>query len=418
MLQIRTTGIEDFLDGSHNVKALIVGGPGAGKTRMSSYWNRPIYADCESGRASIADRNVAYVSVKGSKDMLDFLAYLKALESTPKSDRQYQTVVVDTLDGFQRTVKDEWLQRTNSGEFKGYDAWGFLDSKMNMLMTRLLNLDYNVLVLAHYKTSIVKDADGQESNATILQLDGNIKNTVFNDFDLVGRLGTYWEAQDGQRVERRGLTFQPTPEWPFLKDRLAATPRWMPISFCEDDYAQIFAALADRLTAAQMPQSEVVGEVPEAVETPAPTVVAPRSGGPVRPKAAPAAAAAAKPATAAKESSPPDAPAPPPDPQESLGDMSKQDLAARARALGHDVRGNALKAEIIALIESGAPPKPDPAPGPEPATAPAGPPAKPANCADCDKELAGQTPDYVKLSYIKYRRHLCDTCYQATKNTK
>lgn len=413
-LQIRTTGIEDFLDGSHNIKMLVVGGPGVGKTRMSSFWPKPIYADCESGRASIADRNVAYASVRGSKDMLDFLAYLKGLERTPKAERQFQTVVVDTLDGFQRSVKDEWLQKTNSGEFKGYDAWGYLDTKMNMLMTRLLNLDYNVIVLVHYD---VKAGQEGEAATVQLQLDGKIKTTAFNDFDLVGKLGTFWAAEDGQRVEKRGLTFKATQDWPFLKDRLAVTPDWIEVTFSESDYSQLFEALNERLGGDGFASAAVVGDIPDADDEKSPNVVPPMSGGPVQRQAKPEAAA-----------------------PKSLAEMSKEQLIVKARELGYDPKGNTLKAELITMIESG--PRPaeqtvdeapvlvveetpvqvEAAPEPEP-TAEPDPVAKPAsdskdNCADCGKSLADQTPDYTKLSFIKYRRYLCDDCYAAAKTAQ
>ena len=83
-LKIKTTGLDDYIDGSANIRLLVVGGPGAGKTRMSSFWPKPIYAACEAGVGSILDRNVPYVNVNSSNDMLDFLAHLKDLERTPQ----------------------------------------------------------------------------------------------------------------------------------------------------------------------------------------------------------------------------------------------------------------------------------------------------------------------------------------------
>jgi hypothetical protein len=54
-------------------------------------------------------------------------------------------VVIDTLDGYQRKVKEEWLAENKQAIFTGRDAWGFLESKMSQLLTRLLNLDYNII---------------------------------------------------------------------------------------------------------------------------------------------------------------------------------------------------------------------------------------------------------------------------------
>lgn len=469
MLTIKRTGYSDYLDGSGNIKMLVIGGPDAGKTRSSSYWPKPFFIDCENGRGSLADRKMPYVECHSSADALDALAYLKGMERIPKKEREHQTVVFDTLDSFQRSVKDEWLQATKAGAFKGYDAWGYLDTKMTMLMTRLLNLDYNVLVLCHYKDKTLKDDDGKESRELMLQLQGDIKDTAFNDFSLVGWLGTYWETDgDKGRVEKRGLTFTKTMERPFLKDRFAILPTWVPITFAESDYQQIYNAFLAQLDERDLPDTEIVGEIPtatpEQVARPA-NVVAPLIGGPV-PAGTPS--------------------------ELPVHEMSKPQLLTVVQVEGIKVKGNALKAELAeailahrAAVKAQAPvfePQVDAVSASEPAagegnakleensgpavleistaekvnaqfdaaekaaaefaaeptveavvtqlpatiisdTVPAPPTVLSAppdfmsgKCAECGKALADQTRDYVRLSFIKFRRgYLCDTHFEAAR---
>jgi hypothetical protein len=471
MLQIKTTGVEDFLDGSANIKALIIGGPGAGKTRMSSYGPKPIFLDCENGRGSLADRNMPYAEIKSSKDMLDALEYLKSLERTPKAQRQFQTVVVDTADSFQRIVKDEWVQQTKAGSFSGFDAWGYLNTKMQLLFTRLLNLDYNVIVLVHYKDKTFKDGENTVRELT-LQLQGAIADEVFNDFGLVGWLGTYWDTSEEGRVQKRGLTFQPTPDKPFLKDRFHVTPTWMEINFSDHDYQQIFEAFFNRPEFEELAESAVVGEIPdsEKQQAAAPGPVAPPTEG---------------------------GPLPPREPvQLPLEKQTKEQLVEVAKGLGLTVKGNALKSEILSAIQAAkakpveeqvakqvadvheqvlGEPKPEPKadakpastenvtttttssgqeqvntktgeiltpeqvatklgaeviaeeqhdapdtpqaatpPAPEKPSAPQGPSA----CADCGGDLSAEwadptKKDYVRLSFVKFRRYLCGTCRDA-----
>jgi hypothetical protein len=431
MLQIRTTGLSDYVDGSSNLKILIVGGPGVGKTRSSSFYPKPIYADCENGRASLADRQMPYAEISSSKDMLDFLAHLKSLESTPKAMRKFQTVVIDTLDGFQRKVKDEWVLSTRAATFTGYEAWGYLDSKMAMLMTRLLNLDYNVIVLVHHQDKSTKDDGPKEIE---LQLAGSIRNTAFNDFDLVGYMGKYWDVDPatGERAEFRGLTFQATPDKPFLKDRLAIAPKWLPINFTENDYMQLFNALMARLDA--LPESGVLDSIPDFSERGAKpaSVVAPAPGGPL-----PASKTDVK-ATAV-----------------IVADMSKIDLIEKAKSLGLTVKGNALKHEIITAIETKqaeivetptAVGQPSLAVGQEneavatpddqavelvatelggevidvvesrvAAVVPFSSGPAEATCETCGKSLAGENQDFVQLAYIKTQKDLCNACYKESK---
>lgn len=110
---------------------MVIGAPGAGKTRMASFWPKPIYADIESARGSLSDRNMPYAEIKSSQDMLDFLEYLKGMQRVPKAQREYQTVVIDTLDGEIRAGELlNKLQRTAPGtafspvhEHENYRSW-------------------------------------------------------------------------------------------------------------------------------------------------------------------------------------------------------------------------------------------------------------------------------------------------------
>ncbi len=398
VLQIKTTGIEDYIDGSSNIKMLVIGGPGVGKTRMSSYWPKPIYADTEKGRASIADRAMPYAEIKNSKDMLDLLSYLKKLEAKPKADRPYSTIVVDTLDGFQRSVADEWLQQTGAASFKGFDAWGYLDTKMQMLMTRLLNLDYNVVVLVHYKDKMVDDVA-----ETQLQLKGDIRDTAFNDFDLVGWLDTTWGTKEGERVEQRTLTFKRTPKKPFLKDRFGVMPDRLPVEFADSDYGQLMDAWLSKVDT--LTEGQTVDEVPDAEpDVPKGKAVGPLDGGPLGGRAA--------------------------------SGPTKAELMDRARALGLKPAGNTLKGELEAMIEKAeaeppAPPDPpaDPqedavallgaqlgakviAETPPEAETPA-PVAVPERaCADCGKDLADEDAKKVRIGWVKYKKLLCNEHYE------
>lgn len=333
-LIVKTTGLEQYAPGGEaRVKLLNIGGPGVGKTRFASFFPKPIFADCEAGLASVADRRVPYVSVATSVDMLDLLNHLRVECRLPKDKRNYETVVIDTLDAYQRKLKQEWMDVSRKEAFTGWEAWGFLNQKMGLLLTRLLNLDMNVIVNVHYKDKTTKDDEtGVTTHELMLQLQGETADTAFNDFDLVGWTGTYWEAENGERVQKRGITFKPTPDKPFLKDRLHVTPTWIEIFFRDNDYQALFSRIAAKVD--ELEPSETVGqiesieeEIPAAVATPA----ALRSG-------------------ALPEQKPAELP---------LAQLDKPTLAKKARELGITVlpngtpiKGNTLKAELIEAIEA------------------------------------------------------------------
>jgi hypothetical protein len=170
------------------------------------------------------------------------------------------------------------MEKEKKQVFTGWEAWGYLNARMQMLMTRLLNLDMHVVVNCHYKDRTTKDDEtGKESHELMLQLQGELSDTAFNDFDMVGWMGTYWESVDGVRVQKRGITFQPTPDKPFLKDRLHVTPSWLEIDFAPSDYENLFQAVQAKISG--IGASTVVGEiVSEEPAAPSAFVIAPGPG--------------------------------------------------------------------------------------------------------------------------------------------
>ena len=59
------------------IKALIVGDPGAGKTRTASTWPDVLYANCEGGMMSVVDRSSNAIDITSSpqiKELIDTLS--------------------------------------------------------------------------------------------------------------------------------------------------------------------------------------------------------------------------------------------------------------------------------------------------------------------------------------------------------
>jgi len=329
-LEIKRTGLDQFTPGGKaRVRLLVIAGGSQGKTRMASYYPSPIYADCEDGLASVADRNVPYVSINNSTDMLSFLAEMKLESAKPDHLRSYQTVVIDTIDAFQRKVKDEWtLKNPASITFTGRDAWNYLDAKIQLLLTRLLNLDMNIIVNAHFSTKAGENGEGKILG---IQLDGSVKDRVFNDFGQVAWLDSEWVAEGGERVKKRWLTFEETPQRDFLKDRLHISPgkKGFPINFNERDYEQLFDSISAR--AAALKATESVGEIADyedPTSTSSAAVVVPTDAG----------------VGALPAQDPRDVP---------LVAFDRTTLANMAKAEGvQGIKGNWLKAEYISAIEA------------------------------------------------------------------
>lgn len=351
-IKIETVGVDDVGGGDATIKALILGAPDAGKTRWASAFPRPLYLACEpTVGASIASRKIDYEGgpsaphivrihqqQRPSDAMLDTLDMLAELprKKAPGGKLRYQTAVLDTADGLSRLFKDEWAAREGAAMFTGRDAWGFLEAKFSLVMTRLLNLPMNVIVLCHLKDRDVEEQVGESTQRrTIYEplLQGASKDNIYNDFDLIGLMQTLLVGDQ----QYRGISFDPTPTYPFLKDHYALDApgdrrlgkRFWPItmddgtkgdSSPEEFVNTNFGALKEQMIEGLdgLPEATTVEDIPEAGLPSAEGVVAPNAGGPVAgaadvPKPPPAAAKApAKKAAAPAAKAPAKAVAPAP----------------------------------------------------------------------------------------------------------
>src|SRR6478735_6702794 len=242
-LIIKQAGLAEYLEGgSEKIKVLIAGTPGSGKTRLSSFSPRPIYADCEGGLMSVADRNVPYGRIKTEQDMDAFLDILRQEAMRPQAQRRWETVVVDTLDKYQRIV-----------------IAGYLDAAMNRLIATLMELPFNIIVLAHVKETKIGQGDTQRS-ILALDLKGAQRDSLPGDFDFVGILENEFEAStpaEGRKV-KRVIRWEATPNADWLKARGGGLSTTV-ASFDEAGYAAIRDGIRAQMDG--LIEGEVIQEV-------------------------------------------------------------------------------------------------------------------------------------------------------------
>lgn len=300
-ITIATTGLEDYLEGGKGkVKALITGGPGAGKTRASSFWPKPIYAACEDGLMSVADRNVPYAFVNSVEDMSAFINLLQAECRKPADQRRFETVVVDTIDAWQRSITQQYLKAKRKTELSGFEDWGWLDNQMVNLVAELMALPMNIVVLCHTKE---KKGGKDDIDKFVLKLKGDIKDQLAADFDFVGMFDNDFGLVDGARGMVRHILWEPQPNADWLKARGGALTRTK-VTFSPQDFEAIRDGIRSQLQGLQA--ATVVEEVatPEGAQPLPPTPGGPVGVGTGRPPVQ----APAKPATK-KAAAPPATPA-------------------------------------------------------------------------------------------------------------
>ncbi len=94
-----------------NLRMLVAGQAGSGKTRFAATFPNPIWADCRGGLMSVADKGVKSVKIGSEADLLELRLALDALtkEREERFGFPVDTLVLDTVDEFQRILLAERL---------------------------------------------------------------------------------------------------------------------------------------------------------------------------------------------------------------------------------------------------------------------------------------------------------------------
>jgi len=315
---IKQIGVEQWAGGLGHIKVMVVAGPDIGKTRWSSAFPRPLWLACEpleTVAASIVSRKINYeggagaphiVEIQSSDGLFDTLDWLDQLATNTPAGKvpKYQTVILDTADGLADRLKNEWAESEGASIFAGRDAWAFLEGKFTLALERLCSLPMNVVVLVHLKDKDIEEPgpNGTTNKKTIyeIMLQGSTKDKIVNNFNLVGLMKKEFV---GER-EVRGISFDSSAQFPFLKDHFNLTPpddpeirrhlgrHFWPItlddgtkggsgttdSFEETNYLALWTAVIGELD--NLPESGDVEEIPVGGEPSADNVTPPGQGGP------------------------------------------------------------------------------------------------------------------------------------------
>jgi hypothetical protein len=233
MLDIQVTGLEP----EKRLRALIAGNQGAGKTLLSSTFPKPFIASCEGGMLSLSSRRVPFHEVANGKEMDDIIQGLKQ----PPEIREkifggpVETLVIDTIDAFQKTLKKQRMIEKRQDNFQMQD-WGWLGEQLRSYMRAWMSLDLNLVVTSHL------GSETDEELGRIYHwpaLEGGFKKEIPNSFDICGVLNARGktEIQNGQNVKviERRLQLFPEVNTPWLKDRSGKLPLEFPVTL-HDDY--------------------------------------------------------------------------------------------------------------------------------------------------------------------------------------
>jgi hypothetical protein len=295
VLTIKTTGLQDYLDpasGQAWVQCLIIGGHGVGKTPFAAKWPKPIFAMAEHGTMSIAKDNLPYGEIYSPADMDAFIDVVKKDSLLPIERRQFLTVVLDTVDSYQKRLMDQRVVEMGLDRFTGWDNWDWLDAKVSKVLRALSNLPIHLVVNMHYKQILIGEGEDKTVDREA-KLKGDMKTTIYQEFDFIGFMETYYTPEGGERVRKHRIRWWPEPGYEMCRTRAVGNdgvllPQFTPVDFKPSDFQVIFdhiAAGTEGLRDAQVIE-EVATETDHTGEVPTPN----QGAGPVSSPSLPPAA--------------------------------------------------------------------------------------------------------------------------------
>jgi len=171
---------------------LILGAPGAGKTRLAGTFPDPLFIDLENGASTAHRGEVNRIDVPTDANTLGKLIQITDQIAKAKSNgpgtvisptgKPVRTLVVDSIDAVQQAVADFQILQGRRFQMQQRD-WGELLMRMRPIDLKLRSLPVHVVVVAHTK---VRDSDSEKGVGVMdLSVQGALRDQMPRWYDVI-----------------------------------------------------------------------------------------------------------------------------------------------------------------------------------------------------------------------------------------
>ena len=177
-----------------NIKIMIYGQAGMGKSTLALSAPRPLLLDFDNGVKRVNTNHlgdqVGIVQVESWNDILYLL-------SSPNELNEFDSIVVDTIG----KMMDYIIAYRCNGYQPRIQDWGAINNDFKWFTNALSGLNKNVIFVAHRDTR----KEGEET-VFIPALREKNYNSIVTELDLLG----YLEMKNENGLQKRTITFDPT----------------------------------------------------------------------------------------------------------------------------------------------------------------------------------------------------------------
>lgn len=179
---------------TRNMKVMIYGQAGMGKSTLALSAPRPVLFDFDHGLDRL---NVHHTEEVGIVQFKSWNEVHELLTTQASELATYETIVVDTIGKMMDAII---AQRCNGGQPRLQD-WGYINNEFKWFTGAVTSLGKHVVFVAHRDTRTDND-----STVFIPALREKSYNSIVTDLDLLG----YVEMKNENGRQVRSITFDPT----------------------------------------------------------------------------------------------------------------------------------------------------------------------------------------------------------------
>ena len=177
-----------------NVKMMVYGQAGMGKTTLALSAPKPLLLDFDNGVKRVNDYHLGEVGIVQITNWQDVVTLL----TTEKADlAPFETIVVDTIGKMMVFI----IAYRCGGRNPRVQDWGMINSDFKWFVNALSNLGKHLIFVAHRDTR--KEGD---DTVFVPALREKSYNAIVTELDLLG----YLEMKNENGVQKRSITFDPT----------------------------------------------------------------------------------------------------------------------------------------------------------------------------------------------------------------
>ncbi len=177
-----------------NVKMMVYGQAGMGKTTLALSAPKPLLLDFDNGVKRVND---AHLNEAGIVQITNWQEVVTLLTTESAELASFETIVVDTIG----KMMDFIISYRCGGRNPRVQDWGMINSDFKWFVNSLSNLGKHIIFVAHRDTR--KEGD---DTVFVPALREKSYNSIVTELDLLG----YLEMKNENGVQKRSITFDPT----------------------------------------------------------------------------------------------------------------------------------------------------------------------------------------------------------------